>query len=470
MIEQLVQEAFLRDQLESVRSELEHLERDPSPSRRSGRPAPPRVSPADCARALAHVRRVEESGASWIGAGGRRGGADSSAEPFLPRDPFFSLLQSALEEELENWHADEIVEVSPTPGRRGAAEVPMTTHRFLRGYGTDTPSGRRLFGRFEGTDARWVACLLAYGLRLFSGKHPFNSEPALPVRLGERARLVLVGDWGSGLKRAQRVSEQMRRFVEEGIASQVDTHVIHLGDVYYSGYGWEYAKRFLPYWPVRLTEADRVGSWCVNANHDMYSGGYGYFNLLEDPRFARQGRSSWFSFLNDDWRVVGLDTAWDETGVHDPRIEHGLQDPQAERIATWAAADSRRLVLLSHHQLFSAYDDPGPYLRNRLADLLDRGRIKAWFWGHEHKAVAYAPFDGLEFGRCLGNGGVPVYPSRAAPRVGGPSVLWRENGIIDGLLENWATLGFAVVDLIGPEANVRYLDEFGRESFSEVLR
>jgi len=36
------------------------------------------------------------------------------------------------------------------------------------------------------------------------------------------------------------------------------------------------------------------------------------------------------------------------------------------------------------------------------------GRIAAWFWGHEHTLSICEPFGGLERGRCLGHGAVPV--------------------------------------------------------------
>ena len=34
--------------------------------------------------------------------------------------------------------------------------------------------------------------------------------------------------------------------------------------------------------------------------------------------------------------------------------------------------------------------------------------VAAWFWGHEHTLSIYEPFAGLDRGRCLGHGAVPV--------------------------------------------------------------
>ena len=36
------------------------------------------------------------------------------------------------------------------------------------------------------------------------------------------------------------------------------------------------------------------------------------------------------------------------------------------------------------------------------------GKISAWFWGHEHTLSIYQPFAGLQRGRCLGHGAIPV--------------------------------------------------------------
>jgi hypothetical protein len=41
--------------------------------------------------------------------------------------------------------------------------------------------------------------------------------------------------------------------------------------------------------------------------------------LPADPRFGLQARSSWFRLENAHWRLFGLDTAWDEVGLMDPR-------------------------------------------------------------------------------------------------------------------------------------------------------
>jgi len=78
-----------------------------------------------------------------------------------------------------------------------------------------------------------------------------------------------------------------------------------------------------------------------------------------------------------------------------------------------------RTILLSHHQLFSAYSAIGPAKKGKLSAVnpklleafttFDRSeKISAWFWGHEHTLSIYEPFVGLKRGRCLGHGAVPT--------------------------------------------------------------
>ncbi len=476
MIAQLLSRSVLLSQLEAVEDEVARLMVDPAAGagpRRRAADAEPEIDAGDYAAADEAIRLLRESEAPGAPVApadveSAEDGAPLDERMFLSREPVLSLLQSALEEWFEREDPNSIEEEDAVVSeRRSGPDLPDVTNRRLVGLSDDdikAAGGRRLLGPFEMTDWRWVTKVgLAYGLRLARDKHPFNRKPAPPVELAEKARLIVVGDWGSGLPRAQRVAELMREQLEAGVDDGLQVHVIHLGDVYYSGWKREYDKYFFPFWPVEPEEADQVFSWALNGNHDMYSGGYGFFeHMLADPRFRRQAGSSWFSIENRHWRIVGLDTAWDEQGIHDPRTERGLQDPQASELARMAAEDRRPFMLLSHHQLFSAYESVGPYLQSRLKPLLDNGRIRAWLWGHEHKCIAYEPFGGVEYSRCIGHGGVPVYPVPEPPDAD-PRVAWVERDWFDGWIERWALMGFAILDFDGADVQVRYIDETGDE-------
>src|SRR2546425_213244 len=76
---------------------------------------------------------------------------------------------------------------------------------------------------------------------------------------------------------------------------------------------WDGRAWVLLCFSAAIAEDGKYFSWCINGNHDMYSGGQAYYDfLLADPRFARQGRSSHFRLYNDNWQILALDTAWDE--------------------------------------------------------------------------------------------------------------------------------------------------------------
>jgi calcineurin-like phosphoesterase family protein len=424
-------------------------------------------------RAVARTRLDVPAGQPTFGLppGGTRGDApDLDEVSYFARDPVLSLLQSALDEHLETRHPELLEPEAPVPAgpeRRGGDEtfVPVADRRLA-----SPGAGKRFAGPFESTDPGWISSFIAFQLRRLHHKRPFNPTPATPVDLDDRARVVLVGDWGSGLPRARRVAEQIRKVLDEGIAAGRRQHVVHLGDVYYSGLEREVEDRFLAPWPVRPDEAETIGSWCLNGNHDMYSGGHGYFDrLLADPRFARQERSSFFSLRSPRWDILGLDTSWDEEALHDPRDELGLQDPQAEWVAARASEPDRKLLLLSHHQLFSAYSKVGPVLSRKLRGPLSAGRIAAWFWGHEHRCMTYEPAQGVRWGRCIGHGGVPVYMNHDAddPYPAPGAYEYRE--FLGSWPERWALFGFAVLDLDGDAIDVRYLDERGKEHLSERI-
>jgi hypothetical protein len=474
MIAQVLNRQFVLDQLEAVRQQLEE---DSAGGRRGGVAAPDIADLAldDFALALDEVRaaaareQVESSGQPGFPPppAERRG---EQAPPlddfaFISRDPVISLLQSALEAYFDE-HASEgerVANEEPADdGRRGAQEDVAVTDRSIEGLApTRDAEGRRLFDQFSVTDVRWVSSLVAMGIRSFRKRHPFNTNPANPITIADRSRLLLVGDWGSGLPRARKVADQMRRVMEQG--GNIEQHVIHLGDVYYSGWKREYEKRFLPYWPVQSGEEARYGSWCLNGNHDMYAGGHDYFKyLLADPRFARHERCSYFALRTGHWQILGLDTAWKD---------EDLEDPQAEWVSATVSGDGRKVMLLSHHQLFSAYETAksGAPLTNKLKAVLDAGRVRAWFWGHEHRCMLYHRHANVEFGRCVGHGGVPVYMSHEENDPYPPPGAYEYRAAIDKGLERWAKFGFVVLDFDGPAIDVRYIDEEGVEHHRERL-
>jgi hypothetical protein len=400
---------------------------------------------------------------AWSSSAAGAGGA----APYLSRDPAVSLVQSAVEGALRERGVPD-----QPPGRAGLwAKIVEIVEGFLHR------------GNFGPDDPDWVIKIAESMLsHLGKGNHPFNPKPAEHA-IGASARLVVVGDWGTGLPRAKAVAKYMAEEVAEALGSGREAHVIHLGDVYYSGLPEEVQRHVLDLWPVTPAQArGGVTSWSLNGNHDMYSGGYGYYDtLLADPRFAAQhsadGASTSFFRLtapgsagSAGWDFVGLDTSWD-TDVLSQGASAVLQDPQAEYVAQVAKASDRKLVLLSHHQLVTVYDhdDIGPVLTAKLGPVLDSGRVTAWWWGHEHRCVGFEATHGVKFSRCIGHGGVPVLQTHTADEKPTAPWAWEPSGYLESGGQRWALFGFAVFDLDGDRIQVRYRDEHGATIRTEVI-
>jgi hypothetical protein len=396
---------------------------------------------------------------------GRRGASAAPLEQrsYLPRSVALSLVQSALDRFLMEHRAkDLLVQARAESGRRGESAAAVADYMLDIADEQIPPErggDRRILGAFQITDPRWISSVVAMGWGKMRGREHFPQQPAEPRELAPDARVVIVGDWASGIERAQRVAKKMRGAIEEATNAKRQCHVIHLGDTYYAGWAYEYRKRFLPHWPVAIGEKNSIGSWSLPGNHDMYTGGHGYYStLLGDERFRpyQQG-SSRFSLENEDWQLLGLDTAWKD---------HELAGDQAEWVDRKLAKNgARRTMLLSHHQPFSAYNDGGAQLRAALSGPLANGQIDAWLWGHEHRCAVYEPTAGLAYGRCIGHGGVPVY----APKPKPPRVKWHLDRSFRIGPEVWAYLGFAVLDFQGPDVSAAYVNEFGETDYKEQI-
>ncbi len=215
--------------------------------------------------------------------------------------------------------------------------------------------------------------------------------PAPPEAMPKEFVMALAGDWGSGLYGAPVCGKSIEK------NTYGYTHLMHLGDVYYSGTEDEVRNRFLRYWP-RVPNAK---NYALNANHEMYTGGHAYFELaLKDGRFGQP--SSFFVLENSDFVLIGMDTAYKE---------HDLAEEELPWLGSvLAGAGSRKVILFSHHQPFSRFDNQGTKLQEKLAAALAGRQIFAWYWGHEHRAILYDqhPTWGL-YGRCVGNGGYPYF-------------------------------------------------------------
>jgi len=215
-----------------------------------------------------------------------------------------------------------------------------------------------------------------------------TSVEALP----DDAIVALAADWGTGMYGAPDIAEQIRK---QSATRRFDL-LMHLGDVYYSGTHREVQERFLDVWPADAGAISRT----LNSNHEMYSGGFAYFDLALP---ALKQKSSYFALQNTNWLLIALDTAY---------VDHDMDTKQVAWVNTvieQAQKDGlRKVVFFSHQQPFSQLSDQGPKLGLALQHLLERKKIKAWYFGHEHVCAIYDRHPEWELhGRCLGNGGIP---------------------------------------------------------------
>lgn len=209
----------------------------------------------------------------------------------------------------------------------------------------------------------WVRNYLAY---IFGKKHdfpPYTASPQsaiydlLDQKGTDGVRIALVGDWGTGTDEAESVAEQM--------------------------------KKFSPHFTIHI------------------------------------GQQTSFSCLqNSHWRIIAVDTGYNSTGVpilgQIPIVNKipgvGPDCRLCAELMNWLVAvvlqqaDTRGLVIMSHHQYYSGFEDRFPKPAQQLWDAGIR-RPVLWFWGHEHRLAGYDLYgsDDLQaFGRCVGHGGMPL--------------------------------------------------------------
>jgi hypothetical protein len=284
-----------------------------------------------------------------------------------------------------------------------------------------------------------------------SAWHPIVRPPNDAVgTIADVGRIAVVGDWGTNLYGAPVSAASIKR------AGNYEM-LLHLGDIYYSGTDKETKQRFLEVWPTGAGKVDRA----LNGNHEMYSGGYAYFDSIL-PKFGQS--SSYFAVQNTHWLLVALDTA---------HADHALDTKQVDWLKIMVQeAGQRKLILFSHHQPFSRLEKQGPNLQKALADLFQRNAITAWYWGHEHNCIIYDRHPTFGFlGRCIGHGGIPS-PRKSAVKdaeldhlIG--SVAWKrlsatadspacvaldgENPLVPGEEKKFGPHGYLTLALNGPE-------------------
>jgi hypothetical protein len=370
-----------------------------------------------------------------------------SAEWSACRDKAVSELQDAEEwAERENAIQAQIGDAPPTDSPAGAEYLPShpTLAVFQSAMDEEIEHGQH---RLNGHDPRWLTTIL-YRLRTrFTGNAPFvehRSSDDFREPLPARCRVALVSDWGTGNEHSAAVARQIR-------AADPD-HVIHLGDVYYSGTPREMADHFTEMWEEHGPAGARY--WALNGNHDMYCGGLGYFGHLL-PSIGQP--ASYFALGNEHWQLVALDTAY---------VGHNLTRPQVDWTDAQLAGPARS-ILLTHHHLVSPFRKPGYRLDDWLRPFMSDGRLYGWIWGHDHHLIEFADILGVKC-RCIGHGGVPhVVPPAQFRHPAEVVRIERRSAPGD---PGHGISGFAMLTFDGPRLDIDYLDEAGGTSWSETWR
>jgi Calcineurin-like phosphoesterase len=344
---------------------------------------------------------------------------------------------------------------------------------------------------FSQCDAMWIQTLDRY-LKYFGPGGGLRTIPYVrAATVGSRvidikpgARVAVIGDWGTGTDGAVALLKD--------VAARNPDIVIHLGDIYYSGTATECGSYFQQILNTVLDRArTKIPIYTLSGNHDMYSGGGGYYGLLEQLNDPPQRQPASFFCLratDQNWQFLAMDTGLHD---HDPfdvtgaltYLEPDEEDWHAARIGEFPG----RTILLSHHQLFSAFAQIGPPGVNGqlnscnplLLKSLQRfqaaapGRVPAWLWGHEHNLCIYKTYAGLACGRCIGHGAIPVFDSETPYAV--PANLADPPQLVaDTQLPSDNSLfahGYAMVTLSGATARIDYFQDtnFAQPSYGETL-
>ena len=318
-------------------------------------------------------------------------------------------------------------------------------------------------------EARFWRWLGEYLRTVLSGRARFREYDLSDSRAGvyvmpDVASVALASDWGTGTINAYRVRDEILRL-------QPDI-TMHLGDVYYVGKQEEFDEYFLgdDDWPRGSLQASEgitaLPSYALNGNHEMYSGGHAYFRSIR-KHFGQQ--ASFFCVENEYWRIVGLDSGYSAKLIPGLELLPWWVRLQAENIR-WlkrnvlSSTDTRPIILLSHHQWFSAFERE---YRRLGRDLGNDPRYLLWFWGHEHRLAGYGAYqahvEGPRIrGRSIGHGGMPIEDIHVPVRRDRNLVFYdrRVAGSVDNTDVGYC--GFAMLEFHREALVIRYVDETGK--------
>jgi hypothetical protein len=323
-------------------------------------------------------------------------------------------------------------------------------------------------GKYQQLDPRWELVGGTVWLENLLHKHPFPKGTPKIIPIDDTVTIAMAGDFGTGnFGSNDSPSTKIARF----IGGLKPDYTIHLGDVYYAGTDHEETGKLLNYWP-----RGSKGTFALNSNHEMYSGGGPYFNeAVGGPTFqSPQSPYSFFALENTNWIIVGLDSAY-YSDVLTLYLDGTLGSNNAQvSFLEDIAKRGKKVIVLTHHNGLPVNGVPGnPPLKlfTDVTNAFKGQRLPAyWYYGHDHIGVAYEPLK--DFGgmlcRCLGHGALPWgLASDLQAAEADDRVQWFERcnaGDPDDELRVFN--GFAYLQLNGQELIETFYDETGRVAWS----
>jgi Calcineurin-like phosphoesterase len=259
-------------------------------------------------------------------------------------------------------------------------------------------------------------------------KYPAIHNSIHDILKPEDSGIVTIGvaaDWATDTVQSE--------FIGKSIKDKNPDYTVHLGDTYFSGDPDEMKAN---YWSGESNEGlwprGRSGSFTLIGNHEMFSSGSAYIEMIRDPTkkfgirspgteiFTGQ-EAPCFCLRTDHWMILGLDTGYQslKTGIlrFNPNNNNlNLPDSVANWIRDNVLTDGnkRGIIVLTHHQYVTAFHGESEFTNPalQLRKLFPDSKGILWIWGHEHRFSMYGKNEISAkhipaYGRCIGNGGMP---------------------------------------------------------------
>ncbi|MDJ1485699.1 metallophosphoesterase [Cytophagaceae bacterium YF14B1] len=280
-------------------------------------------------------------------------------------------------------------------------------------------------------------------------------------KLPNNAKVVILGDWGTGMPDAISL-------LKEIMIKHTPAAIIHLGDIYYAGSPEECIHNFASVFDSVFREIGyRVPVFTIPGNHDYYSYGYAYYDMvtkLNQYLPAAIQPASYFCLQTQDmgWQFLAMDTGLYDSNPEN-QIDMSYAGPrlQSSEIA-WHQDKLNKFkggtILLSHHQVFTAnsaingvFSGYPQYVNSFLLDAFQnhlRTNVGLWLWGHEHNLVLYQnDLFGVAKGRLVGCSAFEEEVSADPYKVNYPQVPYLDSTKYRLDADNgYYNHGYAVID------------------------